>query len=73
MVSCDKCGAEADLVTSTENGRLSFVCHACKHFIGYQTETYSRVVGYLRPVSQWNVGMKQQFKDRKTFKMPVEE
>jgi len=30
-------------------------------------EVYSRVVGYLRPVNQWNRGKQQEFKDRKTF------
>jgi len=30
-------------------------------------EIYSRVVGYLRPVSQWNAGKQQEFKDRKTY------
>jgi anaerobic ribonucleoside-triphosphate reductase len=30
---------------------------------------YSRVVGYLRPVSQWNRGKQQEFDDRKTFDM----
>jgi len=30
-------------------------------------EIYSRVVGYLRPVEQWNKGKQQEFKDRKTF------
>lgn len=30
-------------------------------------EVYSRIVGYLRPVSQWNVGKKAEFIDRKTF------
>lgn len=32
-----------------------------------ECEVYSRVVGYLRPVSQWNPGKKQEFKDRKVF------
>jgi len=32
-------------------------------------EVYSRVVGYLRPVSQWNRGKQQEFSDRKTFDM----
>lgn len=32
-----------------------------------KTEVYSRVVGYLRPVNQWNKGKKAEFKDRKTF------
>lgn len=30
-------------------------------------EVYSRVVGFLTPVSQWNKGKKEEFKDRKTF------
>ncbi|HPI98878.1 MAG TPA: anaerobic ribonucleoside-triphosphate reductase [Synergistales bacterium] len=30
-------------------------------------EVYSRVVGYLTPVSQWNKGKKAEFGDRKTF------
>jgi anaerobic ribonucleoside-triphosphate reductase len=31
-------------------------------------EIYSRVVGYLSPVSEWNKGKKEEFKDRRTFK-----
>lgn len=30
-------------------------------------EVYSRVVGYYRPVQYWNVGKKQEFKERKVF------
>lgn len=30
-------------------------------------EVYSRIVGYLRPVQNWNAGKKEEFKDRKTF------
>ncbi|EFC91626.1 hypothetical protein Dpep_1600 [Dethiosulfovibrio peptidovorans DSM 11002] len=30
-------------------------------------EVYSRVVGFLSPVSQWNKGKKEEFKDRVTF------
>jgi len=32
-----------------------------------QTEVYSRVVGYLRPVNQWNNGKQAEFNIRKTF------
>ncbi|MEM5853156.1 MAG: ribonucleoside triphosphate reductase [Candidatus Aenigmatarchaeota archaeon] len=32
-----------------------------------ETEVYSRVVGYLRPVDQWNEGKQEEFKQRKTF------
>ena len=35
-----------------------------------ECEVYSRVVGYYRPVSGWNDGKKQEFKDRKPVKMP---
>ena len=31
------------------------------------TEVYSRIVGYLRPVNNWNTGKQQEFADRKTF------
>ncbi|RLG12461.1 hypothetical protein DRN73_02645 [Candidatus Pacearchaeota archaeon] len=30
-------------------------------------EVYSRVVGYLRPVQQWNEGKREEFEDRVTF------
>ena len=33
-------------------------------------EIYSRVVGYLRPVSAWNAAKQQEFKERKVFKQP---
>jgi anaerobic ribonucleoside-triphosphate reductase len=32
-----------------------------------QCEIYSRVVGYIRPVNQWNKGKQQEFRDRTTF------
>ena len=34
-------------------------------------EIYSRVVGYLRPVSFWNDGKREEFKLRKTFKVKI--
>ncbi len=34
---------------------------------GVETEVYSRVVGYLRPVKQWNKGKREEFRTRKTF------
>ena len=36
---------------------------------GEKCEIYSRIVGYFRPVSQWNKGKKEEFKDRKVFKI----
>ncbi|MBZ9569754.1 ribonucleoside triphosphate reductase [Patescibacteria group bacterium] len=44
-----------------------FFCPKCA--IKQSCEVYSRVVGYLRPVQQWNEGKKQEFKQRKEFKI----
>ena len=54
--------------------KMVFKCNDCyaadKSLRNYQeTEVYSRVVGYIRPVSQWNEGKQQEFKDRKEFKV----
>jgi anaerobic ribonucleoside-triphosphate reductase len=38
-------------------------CSKCES----QCEVYSRVVGYLRPVQQWNKGKQAEFTDRKTY------
>jgi anaerobic ribonucleoside-triphosphate reductase len=32
-------------------------------------EVYSRIVGYLRPVSQWNAGKQAEFKVRKMYEV----
>ena len=34
---------------------------------GADTEVYSRITGYYRPVKNWNAGKTQEFKDRKTY------
>ena len=34
---------------------------------GRETEVYSRVCGYHRPVSNWNKGKREEFKERKTY------
>lgn len=36
---------------------------------GDECEVFSRVVGYIRPVRQWNEGKKTEFAARKTFKV----
>ena len=51
-----------------EHGRIKgerFTCPKC----GQPTEVYSRIVGYFRSVRLWNEGKKQEFKDRKVFKV----
>lgn len=32
-------------------------------------EIYSRVVGYYRPVNQWNKGKQEEYKDRLSYKL----
>jgi len=44
-----------------------FYCPKC--IIKQPCEVYTRVVGYLRPVSQFNLGKQQEFKERKDFKV----
>ena len=38
---------------------------------GAETEVYSRVVGYHRPVKNWNKGKREEFLERKEFKVPA--
>ena len=46
------------------NGEHAF-CPECSA----ECEIYSRVVGYLRPVKQWNDGKKSEFSDRSMLKV----
>jgi anaerobic ribonucleoside-triphosphate reductase len=40
-----------------------FACPEC----GAETEVYSRIVGYMRPVRTWNDGKQQEFNDRTPY------
>ncbi len=42
-------------------------CSLCNQ----ETEIYSRVVGYLRPVKQWNDGKQSEYRMRTTFKVAM--
>ncbi len=42
-----------------------FKCPKC----GEETEVYTRVVGYYRPVSMWNKGKQEEYRDRVVFKL----
>ncbi len=53
---CPNCGYVA--------GEHKF-CDRCES----QCEVYSRVVGYLRPVQQWNNGKQEEFHKRKTYRL----
>ncbi len=41
------------------------LCPRC----GKKCEIYSRIVGYLRPIEQWNKGKQEEYHMRKTFKV----
>lgn len=38
--------------------------------IGRPCEVYSRIVGYYRPIHNWNVGKAQEFSERVEFALP---
>ena len=42
-----------------------YICPKC--VVKQKCEVYSRVVGYIRPVQQWNEGKQAEFEDRKEF------
>lgn len=44
-----------------------FTCPKC--VVDQPCEVYSRIVGYLRPVQQWNTGKQEEFSQRKVFKI----
>ena len=46
-----------------------FFCPKCT--VKTPCEVYSRIVGYLRPVQFWNEGKQEEFRQRKTFKLPI--
>jgi len=75
---CHDCGKKlekGDEYVVYEVVEKKFVkCKAChqkdpklKNF--QKAEVYSRVVGYIRPVEQWNKGKQAEFCDRKEFKI----
>ena len=44
-------------------------CFEADPHCGGKTEVYSRVVGYLRPIKNWNNGQQAQFNNRKMMKL----
>jgi len=54
MDNCKKCGRELIDTCPVEG-------------CGLPVETYSRVVGYMRPITTWNPGKQQEFADRKEY------
>ncbi|MBQ4132702.1 MAG: ribonucleoside triphosphate reductase [Desulfovibrionaceae bacterium] len=52
-----------------EHGYLKGEAARCPH-CGAETEVYSRVVGYLRPVQRWNDGKQCEYSMRRTYRVP---
>jgi anaerobic ribonucleoside-triphosphate reductase len=76
-VHCHDCGKElktGDEMVVYDLGEKGtfYKCEECfaqkEELDNYQNcEVYSRVVGYIRPVDQWNVGKAEEYKDRLEF------
>ena len=49
-------------------GRKGFEYMKCKA----KTEVFSRVVGYYRPIQQWNRGKQEEYFQRKAFRLTVD-
>jgi len=73
---CHDCGKiierDEEYMPYKVGGEIYVKCKACHQLDpvlrNFQsTEVYSRVVGYIRPVKQWNKGKRTEFADRKEF------
>jgi len=75
-IQCHDCGKAikkgAKFAEYEAAGATMYKCAACykqdavlRNF--RSTEVYSRVVGYIRPVSQWNKGKQAEYADRKEY------
>ncbi|MDD3181116.1 MAG: ribonucleoside triphosphate reductase [Opitutaceae bacterium] len=53
-----------------EHGYLAGEHPRCPH-CQQEAEVYSRVVGYLRPVKQWNEGKQAEFARRRVYRVPA--
>lgn len=75
-IVCHDCGKELKegqmCVPYDANQKTFHKCEECfskdEVLRNYQeTEVYSRIVGYIRPVKQWNVGKTEEYADRKEY------
>ncbi len=77
-IVCHDCGKvlkhNEEFMAYEFEGRSYAKCKACHQTDPMlrnvrKTEVYSRVVGYIRPVEQWNKGKKTEFGDRQVFSL----
>lgn len=57
-------------VESVDSSLVVTLKDGSKHQI---VESFSRVMGYLRPMSEYNIGKRQEHEDRKLFQQPGED
>ena len=75
-VDGDKITNGVFLVYDTGAEKLNILkCQECYEkspsMTNYQTcEVYSRIVGYLRPIQQWNPSKQEEFRQRKEYAKP---
>lgn len=78
-MQCKVCGFKGDY-KDFENIELfgEAKCPRCKSIVEkddqmpkQKCEIYSRVVGYMSPISTWNEGKQSEFKDRRTYEVDV--
>jgi hypothetical protein len=64
-MKCGKCDIEMECKPEE---KMQYHCPKCgAEACGRKCEVYSRIVGYYRPVEQWNPGKTEEFKMRKEF------
>ncbi|MCD6476165.1 MAG: hypothetical protein J7K85_07910 [Anaerolineaceae bacterium] len=59
----------------TDWGETLMKCDKCferNHTLHRKIDVYSRVVGYMRPVDNWNIGKKEEWKNRLNVKLRKE-
>ena len=74
--TCDMCGkVKKGHILDFADGFAVFRCNDCfkedQSLRNYQPcEVYSRVVGYMRPVKEWNEAKRHEYEQRKEYDNP---
>ncbi len=58
------------MVSTSVEARTTLVDEGVKTELRVPCEVYSRIVGYLRPVQNWHQGKRQEFSERRVFRLP---
>ncbi len=81
-IVCHDCGRELKegeeaVIYNLEEKGTFYKCADCyaknENLTNFQPcEVYSRIVGYIRPIDQWNEGKRAEYADRQEFVANVE-